>query len=210
MSFANIDSFYLLYLSSVQSLSRVRLCDPMDCSMPGFLAITNSQSLSNSCPSSQWRHPANSSSVIPFSSCLQSFPASGSLPVNQFFASGGPSIGASASVLSINIQDWFLLGLTRYIFVSRCLNFFFFFFPRTTNTMWTEVRSVDLIDLFLILGGKHLILCAQCTVRPNKIERSVFGAEKGLLPHRARGQVAYFSPQPPKSQTPWRVTAKHF
>ena len=63
---------------------------------------------SHSCPSSQWCHPAMSSSVAPFSSHLQSFPASGSLPVSQFFASGGPSIGlsASASFLPKNTQDW--------------------------------------------------------------------------------------------------------
>jgi len=63
----------------------------------------------NSCPSSQWCHPTSSSSVVPFSSCLQSFPASGSFPVSQFFASGGQSIGVStsASVLRMNIQDWF-------------------------------------------------------------------------------------------------------
>ena len=69
---------------------------------------------SNSCPSSQWCHPTMSSSVIPFSSCLQSFPASGSFPMSQFFASGGQSTGvsASASVLPMNIQDWFPLGLT--------------------------------------------------------------------------------------------------
>ena len=64
---------------------------------------------SNSCPLSRWCHPAISSSVIPFSSCLQSFPASGSFQLSQFFASGGQSIGvsASASVLTMNIQDWF-------------------------------------------------------------------------------------------------------
>ena len=62
---------------------------------------------SNSCPSSQWCHSTISSLVIPFSSCLQSFPASGSFPMSQFFASGGQSIGASASasVLPMNIQD---------------------------------------------------------------------------------------------------------
>ena len=61
---------------------------------------------SNSCPSSQWCHPTISSSVVPFSSCLQSFPASGSFPMSQFFASGGQSIGASASasVLPMNIS----------------------------------------------------------------------------------------------------------
>ena len=69
---------------------------------------------SNSCPLSQWCHPIILSSVIPFSSCLQYFPASGSFPVNQLFTSDGQSIGvaASASVLPMNIQDWFPLGLT--------------------------------------------------------------------------------------------------
>ena len=68
----------------------------------------------NSCPLSQWCHPTTSSSIIPFSSCPQSFPASCSFPMRQFFASGGQSIGASASasVLPMNIQDWFPLGLT--------------------------------------------------------------------------------------------------
>ena len=72
---------------------------------------------SNSCPLSQWCHPTISSSVVPFSSCLQSFPASGSFPMNQFFTSGGQSIGvsASASVLPMNIQDWFPLGWTCWI-----------------------------------------------------------------------------------------------
>ena len=71
---------------------------------------------SNSCPLSQWCHPTISSSVIPFS-CLQSCPASGSFPMSQFFASGGQSIGVSASaiVLPMNIQDWFPLGFTGLI-----------------------------------------------------------------------------------------------
>ena len=72
---------------------------------------------SNSCPSSQWCHPDIWSSVIPFSSCPQSFSASGSFAMSHFFASGGPSIGASASVLPRNIQDWndpqILLPLNR-------------------------------------------------------------------------------------------------
>ena len=72
---------------------------------------------SNSCPSSQWCHPTISSSVLPFSSCLQSFLASGSFPVSQFFTSGGQSIrvSASISVLPMNIQDWFPLGWTGWI-----------------------------------------------------------------------------------------------
>ena len=72
---------------------------------------------SNSYPLSGWCHPAISSSVFPFSSCTQSFPASGSFPISQFFTSGGQNIGvsASASVLPMNIQDWFPLGWTGWI-----------------------------------------------------------------------------------------------
>ena len=71
----------------------------------------------NSCPSSQWCHPTISSSVVPFSSCLQSFPASGSFPRGQFFPSGGQSTesSASTSVLPMKIQDWFSLRLTGWI-----------------------------------------------------------------------------------------------
>ena len=71
----------------------------------------------NSWPLSQWCHPTISSSAIPFSSCFQSFPASGSFPMSQFFTSGGQSIGvsASASVLPMNIQDWYPLGWTVWI-----------------------------------------------------------------------------------------------
>ena len=69
---------------------------------------------SNSCPSSGWCCPTISSSVIPISSCFQSFPTAGSFPMSWFFTSGGQSIGVSAlaSVLPVNIQDWFPLGLT--------------------------------------------------------------------------------------------------
>ena len=76
-----------------------------------------SRAYSNSCPLSWWCHPTISSSVIPFSSSLQSFPASGSFPVSQLFTSSGQSIGisAAASVLPKNIQDWFPLGRTGLI-----------------------------------------------------------------------------------------------
>ena len=72
---------------------------------------------SNSCPLSWWCHPTTSSSAVPFSSCLQSSPASGSFQVTQFFTSGGQSTGVSASVsvLPMNIQDWFPLGWTGWI-----------------------------------------------------------------------------------------------
>ena len=72
---------------------------------------------SNSCPSTRWCHPPISSSIIPLSSCLQSFSASGSFPMSLFFASCGWSIvvSASASVLPMNIQDWFPLGWTGWV-----------------------------------------------------------------------------------------------
>ena len=79
--------------------SCLTLCNPMDCSMPGF-PVHCQVPCSNSCPLSWWCHPTISSPVVPFSSCLQSFPASGSFPMNQFFTSGGQSIGVSASVIS--------------------------------------------------------------------------------------------------------------
>ena len=75
---------------------------------------------SNPHPSSRWCHPTISSSVVPFSSCPQSFPASGSFPMNQLFISGGQSIGVSAStsVLPMNTQDWSPLGWTDWLFLQ--------------------------------------------------------------------------------------------
>ena len=87
-------------VSSVQSLSRVWLCNTRDCSMSGFAVHHQLLACSNSCSSSQWCHPTVSSSVVPFSSGLQSFLASGSFPMSQFFTSGGQSIGVSASASS--------------------------------------------------------------------------------------------------------------
>ena len=88
---------------------------------------------SNSFPSSQWCHPTISSSVVPFSSHFQSFPSSGSFPMSQFFPSVALSIGvsASASVLPMNIQDWFPLGLTGLISLeSKGLSRVFFPTPQ--------------------------------------------------------------------------------
>ena len=97
--------------------SCLTLGDAMDCSTWGFPVLHYLRVCSNSCPLSQWCYLTISSSVIHFSSCPQSCPASGSFPVNQLFTSGGQSIGASASasVLPINIQGWFLLGLTDLV-----------------------------------------------------------------------------------------------
>ena len=103
---------YLLFAISVTSnslrthgLSHTRVPCP----------LLSPKACSNSCPLSQWCHPTISSSVIPFSSCPQSFPASWSFPVSRLFASGGQGIGASASVFPMNIQDWVPLGWTGLI-----------------------------------------------------------------------------------------------
>ena len=100
----------------LQLLSHIWLCNPMDPRKHARLPCP-SQSLgvcSSLCPSSRWCHPTISSSLIPFSSGPQYFPASGSLPVSQLFASGGQSIGASASALPVNTLDWFPLRLTGW------------------------------------------------------------------------------------------------
>ena len=104
--------------SSVQSLSCVQpFATPWIAACQVSMFITNSRSLFNSCPSSQWCHPTISSSVVPFSSCPQSLPASGYFPMSQLFAWGGQSIrvSASTSVLTMNTQDWSPLGWTGWI-----------------------------------------------------------------------------------------------
>ena len=108
----------LYQFSSVQSLSRVQLfaTHGLQHARPPC-PLPTPRVYPNSCPRSRWCHPTISSSVIPVSSCLQSFTASGSFQMSQFFASGGQStrVSASASVLPVNIQDWFLLGWTGWI-----------------------------------------------------------------------------------------------
>ena len=99
----------------------------------------------NPCPLSHWCHPTISSSVIPFSSCTQSFPASGSFPMSQLFASGGQSIGvsASASVLPMNTQNWSPLGWTGWISLqSKGLSRVF------SNTTFKSINSSALSFLY--------------------------------------------------------------
>ena len=99
----------------------------------------------NSCPLSRWCHPTISPSVVPFSSCLQSFPASGSFPVSQLFTSGGQIIGASASasVLPMRTHNWFPLGLTGLISLqSKGLSRVF------SNTTLQSINSVALSFLY--------------------------------------------------------------
>ena len=109
---------YVQHISSMFIFRSVQLFGtPRTAAHQASLSFTISWSLSNSCPLSQWCHSTISSSVVPFSSCLQSSPASGSFLMSQLFTSRSLSIGASASasVLPVNIQDWFPLGLTGLI-----------------------------------------------------------------------------------------------
>jgi len=112
---------------------------------------------SNSCQSSQWCHPAISSSFVPFSSCPQSFPASGSFPASQFFTSGGQSIGvsASASVLPMNIQDWFPLGWAGWISLqSKGLSRVF---SNTTVHMYSTCTFI-LISSWAEIQGQTVVM----------------------------------------------------
>ena len=114
---------FMYQFSSVQfssvGQSCTTLCHPMDLqhARPLCKSPTPRVGDSNSCPLCQWCHPTISSSVVPFSSCPQSLPASGSFPMSWFLASGSQSIGASAStsILPMNMQGWFSLGLTGLI-----------------------------------------------------------------------------------------------
>ena len=129
--------------SSVQSLSHVRLfATPQTAARQASLSITNTDIHSNPWPSSRWCHPAISSSVVPFSSCPQSFPASRSFQMSQLFASSGQSIGvsASASVLPMNVQDWSPLGWAG----------------------WISLQSKGLSRVFFnTIVQKHQLFCAQ-------------------------------------------------
>ena len=101
---------------------------------------------SNSCPLSRWCHSTVLSSAVHFSSCLQSFPASGSFPASQFFISGGQSIGVSAStsVFPMNIQDWFPLGWTCWISLK----------PKGLSRVFsnTTIQSINSLALSFLYG----------------------------------------------------------
>ena len=150
---------------------------------------------SNSSSSSWWCYSIISSSVVPVSSCLQSFPASGSIQMSQFFTSDGQSIGASASasVLPMNIQDWFPLGLTVLILQSKGLSRVFsnttvqkhqFFCTRLPFlvqlfvTPWTAARQASLsitnsrsllklMSIEAVMPSNHLIFCCPLLLLPS-------------------------------------------
>ena len=141
--FSPVQSLSHVWLSVTPWIQHTRLPSPSP----------TPRACSNSCPSSQWCHPTISSSVVPFSPCPKSFPVSGSFPMSQFFASGGQSIGASASasVLPMNIQDWFPLGWTGLI---------------TLQFKWLSRVFSNTTHLKIISGGKSctILKCIQTSL----------------------------------------------
>ena len=149
-----------LHFTAVQLLSHVQLfVTPCTAACQAPLSITKSWVYLNSCPLSEWCHPTISSYVVPFPSCLQSFPALGSFPTSRFFALGGQSIGvsASASVLPMNIQDWFPLRWTSWLSLeSKGLSRVF------SNTKFKSINSLVLSFLYFshpyMTSGKTIAL----------------------------------------------------
>ena len=159
--------------SSVQSLSHVRLfATPWIAACQAALSITTPRFHSNSCPSSQWCHPAISYSVVPFSSCPQSLPASESFPMSQLFASSGQSTGVSAlaSFLPKNTQDWSPLewigwislqskGLSR-VFSNTTIQKLQFFDAKLSSQSSSHIHTWPLEKPWPWLGGP--LLAKQC------------------------------------------------
>ena len=154
--------FFLCCCCSVTQ-SCPTLCDPMDWSIPGFpvlhqlpeLAQTHVHRISDT------YHPTILSSVVPFSSCLQSSPASGSFLVSQLFASGGQSTGASTSgsVLLMNIQDWFPLGLTGLISLqSKGLKSLLQHHSSKASILWHSVFFMVQLSYPYMTTGKTIAL----------------------------------------------------
>ena len=156
------------------------LCDSMDCSMPGFPIHYQFLEPVHSSPLSQWHHPTISSSVVPFSFCLQSCPASGSFLMSQLFTSGSQSVGASASasVLPMNIQGWFTLGLNGLISLfSKGLSSLL----QHHGSRWYGEgggRGVQNWELMYTSGGFMSIYGKTNTVLWNKVKIKIFWINK--------------------------------
>ena len=150
---------------------------------------------SNSHARTQWCYPTISSCVITFSSRLQSFPASGSFPVSQFFTSGGQSIGvlASASVLPMNIQDWFPLGWTSWISLQ----------PKCLLQHHSSKASIPCLSAFFMVQLSH----AYMTSRKNKaLTRWTFlGKVMSLLFNMLSRLVMEKAMAPHSSTLAWKI-----
>ena len=172
-AFQNSSNLYSLFSQSVRSdslwlheLQHTRLlCRPL-----------SSEVCPNSCPLSQWCHPTISSSVTLFS-CPQSFPASWSFPMGRPFASGGQSTGASASVLPVNIESWFPLGLNGLI--SRIQSHFHIFrhlLPWHPTSQYQFGCSSKIPQTWSLMNNRHLFL-AVLKAENEGVSRNVFPCE---------------------------------
>ena len=153
-----LGEIFVHFSSVAQSCST--LCDLMDCSMPGLpVASSTPRAYSNSSPSCWWGHPTISSSVIPFSFLCQSFQASGSLTVSQFFASGGQSteISALTSVLQMVIQDWFPLGL-KLLAVQGTLRSLLQHHNSKVSTLWRSAFFIAQLSHTYVTTRKTVVL----------------------------------------------------
>ena len=147
---------------------------------------------SNSCPLSWWCYPTISSSVIHFSSCLQSFPASGAFPVNQSFASGGQSIGVSASVLPMNIQDWFPLGLTGLISLqSKELSRVFSSTTAKASILWCSTFFMVQLSHPYMTTGKTIALTRWSFV--GKVMSLLFNMSRSVIAFLPRSKHLWIS-----------------
>ena len=136
---------------------------------------------SNSCPLSQWCHLTVSSSVVPFFSYLQFFPASSSFPMSQFFTSGGQSIGvsASASILPMNIQDWFSLGLTGWISLqSKGLKSFLQHHSSKASILWHSAFFIVQLSYLYMTTGKSIALTRWTFI--SKVMSLLFNTKFGI------------------------------
>ena len=146
-----------IQFSSVQLLSRVRLfATPWIAACQASLSITNSGVHPNPCPLSWWCHPTILSFVVPFSSYPQSFPASGSFQMSQFFISGSQSIGvsASSSVLPVNTQDWSPLGWMGWISLQS----------KGLSRVFSNTTSILRCSAFFIVQLSHLYMTTGKTI----------------------------------------------
>ena len=136
----------------------------MDCSMPGLHVPHQLPEFTQTHVLNWWSHPTILSSFVPFSSGLQSFPASGSFPMSQFFASGGQSIGvsASASVLPMNIQDWFPLGWTGWVSAAQgTLKSLLQHYSSKASILWCSAFFIVQLSHPYMTNGKTIALTGQ-------------------------------------------------
>ena len=147
---------YCSCCSITKSCLTLWLCGPQHARLP--CPSLSAGVCSKSCPLSQWCHPTISSSVSSFSSCPQSFPASGSFPISQLFASGGQSIGASASAtdLPMNIQGWFPLVLTGLASVYQPLECLFLYCTMRHTLVPKLTPRLNFLKIFPC-GRSHII-----------------------------------------------------